>query len=72
MDKVHQQQLQDVADSAYARQIWWEMRKELMKIQGWHPPNGLTDAEIADEISLDFQSRCAEGFFDVKRQDQSQ
>jgi hypothetical protein len=68
MDKEHQQQLQDVADSAYARQIWYETWKI-----GFHKLNELKGArDMADVVAQTFITKCESGFFDVKRQDLSQ
>ena len=46
--------MQDAADAAYARMIWWEGIKQL----------GVTQADMAVEW---FKERCERGFFDIKR-----
>lgn len=69
MDEKQQQQLQDAADSAYARQLWWESTKIVLedvhgKVEGIHAAS----QNIPDNIVKDFIKRCESGFFDVKRQ----
>lgn len=60
--------MQDAADAAYSRQIWWEMTKLVLeKTQGITLSQDKTSIDVADEAVKQFKKRCESGFFDVKR-----
>ena len=65
------QQCQNAADSAYARQIYWEACKIIFvdsigKLE--RTISGKEGLEAVDTAVKEFKSRCESGFFDVKRQ----
>lgn len=63
-------ELQDAADSAYARQIWYETTKmRYQHVLDNVTINNLEEFNFAsDTIVNEFKPRCESGFFDVKRQ----
>lgn len=71
MDEKQQQQLQDAADSAYMKVIWWESTKIMLQ-DTCSKHDNVQSAEIAKAVPVkiveDFKARCESGFFDVKRQ----
>lgn len=61
VDKADQA-LQDAADEAFAKNIWWETMKTQLPERGMDDPGRRCDLVVEA-----FKKRCESGFFDVKR-----
>lgn len=60
--------MQNAADSAYARQIWWEAAKVMLSKDCVTPNSSESMITVPDNLVKSFIQKCEQGFFDVKRE----
>lgn len=60
--------MQDAADAAFARMIWWEATKLIAArvIEDW-TPSASEAKSFAEQVTNDFKNKLESGFFDVNR-----